>query len=52
LGGWSQTIPQVEKPEVEVLGWRGYMWSAGVTTVELKFSKMTLEAAYGREINI
>jgi hypothetical protein len=21
LGGWSQTIPQVKKPDVEVLGW-------------------------------
>jgi hypothetical protein len=25
LGGWSQTTPQVKKPDVEVLGWRGYM---------------------------
>ena len=22
--GWSQTIPQVKKPDVEFLGWRGY----------------------------
>jgi hypothetical protein len=27
LGGWSQTIPQVKKPDLEVLGWRGYTWS-------------------------
>jgi hypothetical protein len=27
-GGWSQTIPQVKEPDVEVLGWRGYTWSA------------------------
>ena len=27
-GGWSQTIPQVKKPDVEVLGWCGYTWSA------------------------
>uniref|UniRef100_A0A8C8H126 Phosphatidylinositol 4-kinase beta n=1 Tax=Oncorhynchus tshawytscha TaxID=74940 RepID=A0A8C8H126_ONCTS len=33
LGGWSQTIPQVKKPDVEVLGWRGYMWSAVVRPV-------------------
>jgi hypothetical protein len=23
LGGWSQAIPQMKKPGVEVLGWRG-----------------------------
>ena len=38
---------QVKKPDMEVLGWRGYMWSAGE-----KFSKTTLDAVYGREINI
>ena len=27
-GDWSETIPQVKKPDVEVLGWRGYTWSA------------------------
>ncbi|KAM9570291.1 uncharacterized protein ACWYII_042253 [Salvelinus alpinus] len=27
-GGWSQTILQVKKQDVEVLGWRGYIWSA------------------------
>ena len=32
-GGWSQTIPQVKKPDVEVLGWRGYTWSAVVRLV-------------------
>ena len=34
-------IPQVKKQYVEVLGWHGY-----------KFSNMTLEPAYGREMNI
>jgi hypothetical protein len=29
-GGWSQTIPQVKKVDVEVLAWRGYTWSAAV----------------------
>jgi hypothetical protein len=53
-GGWSQTIPQVKKPDAEVLGWHGYTWSAVVRPVGHtgKFSKMTLEAAYGREMNI
>ena len=30
---WSQTIPQVKMPDVEVLGWCGYMWSAVVRPV-------------------
>ena len=51
--GWSQTIPQVKKPDVEVLGWSGYAWSAVVSPVgcTAKFSKMILEATYGREKN-
>ncbi len=26
LGGWSQTMLQVKKPDVEVLGWCGHTW--------------------------
>ena len=26
--GWCHTIPQVKKTNLDVLGWRGYTWSA------------------------
>ncbi len=48
-GGWSQTILEVKMLDVEVLGWCGYMWSAGCTA---KFSETPLEMAYGREMKI
>ncbi len=53
-GGWSKTILEVNKPDVEVLGWYGYAWSAVVRPdgCTAKFSETHLETAYGREINI
>ena len=45
--GWSQTIPQVKKPDVEVHGYTSYsdVRPVGRTTI---FSETTLETAYGR----
>ena len=47
-------IPPVEKLVVEVLGWRGYTWSAVVRLDgrTAKFSETMLKAVYSREINI
>jgi len=54
LGGWSQTIFEVKRLDVEVLGWCGYMWSAVVRPVgcTAKFSESPLETADGREMNM
>ncbi len=52
-GDWSQTILEVKMLDVKVLGWC-YTWSAVVRPVgcTAKFSEMSLEMAYGREMNI
>jgi hypothetical protein len=51
LGGWSQTIPPVKK--LDVLDWRGPMWSSVVKPVGLPSSlKRHWEVAYSREMNI
>ena len=46
--GWCPTIPQLKKLDVEVLGCRGYTWSAVVRPVGriAKFSKTELEKLY------
>ena len=47
-GGWFQMIPQVKKPDREVLGWSGLrLW--GRLDILPNSLKM---AAYGRQINI
>ena len=39
---WSQMIPQVKKPDVEALGWRGYTWSAVVRPVGRTLLRLSL----------
>jgi hypothetical protein len=46
MGGWSQTIPQVKKPDVEVLGWCGYKWSVVVRLVGLVVLPNSLKQRY------
>ena len=41
-GGWSQTIPQVKKPDVEALGWCGYTWAGVVIRGLLLWSRLDI----------
>ena len=50
-GGWSQMILEVNTLDVEVLGWFGYSWAAGVRPLcTAKLSETPLGTAYGREV--
>nr|XP_046168899.1 protein OS-9-like [Oncorhynchus gorbuscha] len=46
-GGWSQTIQQMKKPGVDVLGWSDYTWSAVVRPTK---DLWTCEFCYGQHI--
>lgn len=53
-GGWSQTITEVNRPDADVLGWRGCTGSVVVRPVgcTTKFSETPLQTAYGKEMKI